>query len=407
MRILHTSDWHLGHRLYGLDRTGEHRAFLEWLLEALDRERADALLICGDVFDSANPPASAQHLLYDFLNRARTRFPRLDILVVAGNHDSPARLDAAAPLAGAARIHLVGALPRLPGGGTDLERALIPLSDAAGVVAAWVLAVPYLRPADLGTGDAHLVARMASIYRELTRAALGRRAPGQALVATGHLFLEGAALSSDSERTIQAGYRAAPGPAFFPAELAYVALGHLHRAQRAFGEPRLRYSGAPIPLAMSERDYTQQVVMVELRGERLERTWPLAVPRHVDLLSIPPEPAPLAQVLLALNTLPRSGEGPPPYLEVRVRLDAPTPWLRQKIEAAAGDAHARLVRIQARAGPPHPGSVQRPEPVELNALSPEDVFARCWAAQRGGPIPAGISAAFRALVARVRQTGPQ
>ncbi|NPC81309.1 exonuclease subunit SbcD, partial [Pyxidicoccus fallax] len=98
MRLLHTSDWHLGHTLYDVSREAEHAAFLDWLLETLEAESVDALLVAGDIFDTANPSAEAQAAWYHFVARARRRLPRLDVVVIGGNHDSAARLDAPDPL---------------------------------------------------------------------------------------------------------------------------------------------------------------------------------------------------------------------------------------------------------------------------------------------------------------------
>ncbi|MFP2913001.1 exonuclease subunit SbcD, partial [Pyxidicoccus sp. 3LFB2] len=148
MRLLHTSDWHLGHTLYDVSREAEHAAFLDWLLETLEAQAVDALLVAGDIFDTANPSADAQAAWYHFVARARRRMPRLDVVVIGGNHDSAARLDAPDPLFAALGVRVVGGLPRTRGE-LELERLLVPLHDAKGRVGAWVAAVPYLRPADL------------------------------------------------------------------------------------------------------------------------------------------------------------------------------------------------------------------------------------------------------------------
>jgi exonuclease SbcD len=111
MKILHTSDWHLGHSLHDHSREAEHQAFLAWLLDTLEVESVDALLICGDVFDNANPAAQSQALWYRFLAEAQHRLPGLDIVVIGGNHDSAARLDAPDPLLRALRVRVVGGLP--------------------------------------------------------------------------------------------------------------------------------------------------------------------------------------------------------------------------------------------------------------------------------------------------------
>ena len=98
MRLLHTADWHLGHSLHRFRRHAEHARFLDWLLDQLEEHAVDALLVAGDVFDTANPPSQALRAWYGFLARARARMPALDIVVIGGNHDSAARLDAPRPL---------------------------------------------------------------------------------------------------------------------------------------------------------------------------------------------------------------------------------------------------------------------------------------------------------------------
>src|SRR4051812_25377233 len=129
MRILHTSDWHLGQLLHEHARTWEHARFLAWLLAMLDEHRVDALLLAGDVYDTANPSAEAEATFFDFLARAREVRPRLDIVVIGGNHDSASRLDAPSPLLDAFRVHVVG--------GHAPARLITPLHDADGRVAAW------------------------------------------------------------------------------------------------------------------------------------------------------------------------------------------------------------------------------------------------------------------------------
>ncbi|MEZ4468455.1 MAG: exonuclease subunit SbcD [bacterium] len=147
MRLIHTSDWHLGHTLREQSRSDEHEAFLAWLLDQL--EGVDALLIAGDVFDSANPTSSAQRRFFRFIAEARRRRPALDVVVIGGNHDSAARLDAPRPLFDHAGVRMVGGLPRRPDRSLDLDRLGVPLHGPDGRVAAWVAAIPFLRPSDL------------------------------------------------------------------------------------------------------------------------------------------------------------------------------------------------------------------------------------------------------------------
>ena len=149
LRVFHTSDWHLGHSLHGLPRDYEHNSFLDWLLDTLENRQADALLIAGDLFDSANPSAAAQAMLYRFLVAAGQRLPGLQIVAIGGNHDSAARLEAPSPILDALNVHVVGSLRRCSDGSLDPQRLLVPLESKDGSTAAWCAAVPFLRPSDL------------------------------------------------------------------------------------------------------------------------------------------------------------------------------------------------------------------------------------------------------------------
>lgn len=149
MRLLHTSDWHLGQSLHNFDRHYEHQCFLDWLLETIVAEQADALLVAGDVFDNANPSAASQRQLYSFLQQARARAPQLDIVVIAGNHDSPGRLEAPGPLLEVHGTTVIGYPHRDADGAIAMERMLVPLTGKDGKVGAWVLAVPFLRHGDV------------------------------------------------------------------------------------------------------------------------------------------------------------------------------------------------------------------------------------------------------------------
>ncbi len=245
LKLCHTSDWHLGHTLHGHSREYEHRCFLDHLLETLVDRQADALVIAGDVFDTANPPASAQAMFYGFLADARERLPGLDVVIIAGNHDSAARLSAPDPVLRALGVRVVGSVPRLGGGGRapiDAEAMLVPLSDRGGEVAAWVAAVPYLRASDLpvleeGEGVVDAVRR---VYDAVLDAARARRKRDQALIATGHCTMVDTAASADSERAILVGEKNALPVDLFADDVAYVALGHLHLAQAVGGRAHVR-----------------------------------------------------------------------------------------------------------------------------------------------------------------------
>lgn len=414
MRLLHTSDWHLGQSLLDTPRDYEHACFLAWLLDTLVAERIDALLITGDVFEHANPPPAAQRAYYEFLVACRQRLPRLDIVVIGGNHDSPGRLEAPATLLRAFGVTTIGGLPRHPDGTIASEQVLVPLHDQSGAIAAWVAAVPYLRRADLASfgsdlPDSRLSAAVRSVYAEVLELARARRTPDQALLATGHCYMVGGTTSTDSERRIQFGNQALPLD-IFPRDVAYVALGHLHLSQRVLDNEHVRYAGSPIPLSLIEKDYRHQVLVIELAGAQLRAIREVPVPRAVDILVVPAVHAPLAQVLPLLRALPPAPEGAPaearPFLEVRVTREGNSASLRQDIESALSEsgAFARLLRISF---PPREAGVvealgDQSWATSLRELDPREVFQRCY--RKSHPsidedqVPAPLQALFDELL---------
>ena len=410
MKLIHTADWHLGQTFHGQERHAEHRAFLAWLLDTLTARRADALLVAGDIFDVVNPSLAAQELLYDFIVAAHERLPHLDMVLIAGNHDSGNRVELPAPLMRRLRTHALGRVSWLDDGRLDAERLLVPLTDAAGETRAWCLALPFLRPAEVTgaalasrddgePGDAadanDYVAGIARVHRQLIAAAEARRQPGQALVAMSHAHLHGAAVSEASERPIVIGGEESISAALFPPTIAYVALGHLHRAQQV-GEARIRYSGSPLPLDFSEVAYPHQVVEVALDGEALAATETISVPRPVAMHRI--GPATLETVLTELEALASDPALPKeqwPWLEVRVELDAPIPDLRARVEAALADKALRLLRLERRL-PTVKGEASATR-ADLESLGPRRLFERTWEARWGEPPGADVLADFDLL----------
>ncbi|MCA9548201.1 MAG: exonuclease SbcCD subunit D C-terminal domain-containing protein, partial [Myxococcales bacterium] len=368
-------------------------------------ERPDSLLVAGDIYDSANPPASAQAMFYRFLSAARRLRPDLDLVVIGGNHDSAARLDAPHPLLEAIGVHLVGGLPRR-GADVDVERLLCPLTDARGAVRGWAVAMPFLRPADLprlADAEDPLVAGVAARYAQALEAARARRKPGQALVALGHCFMGGGRTSDRSERKVLGGNQHALPVDVFPDDVAYVALGHLHLAQAVGGQDRVRYCGSPLPLSMAEAKYPHQVLQVTLSGAELVAVDALPTPRPVPFLRLPEEgPLPLDRVEARLRALPDAPAHQPgwkrPFLEVRVQLEGPTPDLRRRVEAALVGKGTRLVRLEATRGGDGT-SLADPDPdARLTQLEPEAVFRRRWARDHDGDPPAHLLQAFHSLI---------
>ncbi len=415
MRLLHTSDWHLGQTLHNFDRTYEHQRFLDWLLETIVAEQVDALLIAGDIFDNANPSAASQRQLYRFLQQARARSPQLDIVVVAGNHDSPGRLEAPGPLLEAHGTRVVGHVVRKADGAIDLERMVVPLTGRDGEVQAWCVAVPFLRPGDVpridapaseGEGeDGHPVidaylSGIALLYQQAYQLARSRCVNGEAVLAMGHCHMVGGDASPDSERRILIGGTEALPASMFDPGIAYAALGHLHLAQKVGKQEHLRYCGSPLPLSFAEIGYQHQVLRIDLEGGKAGAVVPLHVPRAVDLLRVPPQPAPLKEVIAELVglDLPDAPLHEQPYLEVRVLLEGPEPSLRAQVEAALEGKPVRLAKIEPSRKVVTAGVDTALSLDQLAQLQPDDIFRRLWQQRFGDDAPADQMAAFAELL---------
>lgn len=414
LRFFHTADWHLGQQFHGFDRDAEHARFLDWLLAQLVERRPDALVVSGDIFDSISPPASAQRRYYQFLARARAAYPALQIVLTAGNHDSATRLEAPSDLLADLGIHVVGTIPRRPDGSVDPTRLLIPLRSAAGPVEALVLAVPFLRPSDVpaidGARDPYLEG-IREFHRRLVADATALRDaqfPGAALVALGHCHLTGAEESRESERCLVIGGSEALGTDAYPAELVYVALGHLHKPQ-SLDDGRIRYSGSPIPLSFSERRYVHRVLEVAVADGRLSAVTDLPIPRTVSLQRIPESGAlPLPEILPQLAELPAASTAPTtdhPFLEVQILDDGPDPTRRRQVDDALRDKAARLTRIQLVRPEPTPGAESNQPAArvgsiaDVQSLDPVALMASAHRERHGTDPSAGLERALRELVA--------
>ncbi|MFT3694277.1 MAG: exonuclease SbcCD subunit D C-terminal domain-containing protein [Kofleriaceae bacterium] len=388
MRLLHTSDWHLGHTLKDVTREYEHQAFLTWLLEQVRVEAPDVTVITGDIFDSATPPASAERMWFEWLAAARRLRPDMDIVAIAGNHDSPARLGAAAAVLRELGVHVVGSLPR-NGEELDLDRILIPVRG--GIVAA----VPFLRPIDVGDGEDPL----ADIYKVVVEEGLRRRGSG-ALVVLGHLYATGADPSLLSERRISIGGQESASLRMFPPEIDYVALGHMHRAQR-IARDTIRYAGAPIALALDEASYPHQILIADLPGQ----VRAIRVPQQIDIVRIPARgAASLEEALDAIGKLPArlAGEDPVrPYLDLMIALDKPEPRLRTIIEQALEGKRPRLVQLRVEATGSGAALGDRIAK-RLAELDPRDVFLQLWSRDHAEVPSPAVVAAFDRLLAEVR-----
>lgn len=256
MRILHTSDWHLGRQFHGLSLDEDHDHILVQILAVIDDERPDVVIIAGDVFDRANPPQSAITRLSQFLTKVRAASDAA-IVIIAGNHDSAAQIGAMGVLADGGAAIVRGPLD-------EDERPLV-VSDAHGPVAISALPFAFEYAARLCFDDDG-IGCPADVIRAQLASARKHVAEGMRWVVVAHAFVDGAA-TSESERPLTrmvGGIETVSAAAFEGAH--YVALGHLHRPQPV-GLDHIRYSGAPLAFGFDEEGQQKSVSLIDLAAD--------------------------------------------------------------------------------------------------------------------------------------------
>jgi DNA repair protein SbcD/Mre11 len=412
MRILHTADWHIGQLFHEYDRTYEHNHFLDWLVKTLLEEKIDILLISGDVFDLSNPSAASVKLFYTFLNRAVKANPDVQIIITAGNHDSAYRLESPKPLLESSNIHIIGLVEKDEEGNIDYEKLAIPLKDNSGAIKAWCLAIPFLRLGDypvITDAENPYAAGVAALYAEAYAHIDAKKQANQPVICMGHLHAQQAEITDmdKAERLIMGGVECISAAAFHE-DIKYVALGHIHKAQRIGGKDHIRYCGSPIPMSFSELNYKHQVIVFDLNEEVISNLKAVEIPIAVSLKRVPSVHSSLAEVINTLQQLPATGTNPhvAPYLEVRVLLDGPEPGLRHKIETAVVGKDVRLAKIDAK----YPIATDQDSAAgtgvqdNLHELQPDDVFAKVYQSRYNSPVPAELLLLFNQVTQEVAQT---
>ena len=379
LRLLHTSDWHIGRTLYGRKRYEEFESFLTWLAETIQQNEIDALLVAGDVFDTSAPSNRAQELYYRFLCRVAASSCR-HVIVVAGNHDSPSFLNAPKELLKALDVHVVGSATSSPG---DEVLVLLNEQDAPELI---VCAVPYLRDRDIRVAEAgesvedkerKLIDGICTHYAgvaalaEQKREELGGDIP---IVAMGHLFTAGGqTVDDDGVRELYIGSLAHVTAGIFPASFDYLALGHLHVPQKVNSSETIRYSGSPLPMGFGEAKQQKSVCQVEFHSTAASVRM-IDVPVFQKLERVKGDWDGIRGRILELSATGSQGWLEVGYDGIEVIGD-----LRERLEAAISGTQMEILRIKNnRIIDRVLGQIHEEE--TLDDLNVNDVFERCLAA---------------------------
>ncbi len=400
MRVLHTSDWHLGSSLAGKKRYDEEEAFLDWLIGVISRDGIDALIIAGDIFDTGTPSNRALELYYRFLGRVGRTCCR-HVVVTAGNHDSPSLLTAPRELLSALDIHVVGSIPM-----TVDEEVFIFTSDD-GKPALIVCAVPYLRDRDVRTAEAgesieekrnRLLTGISDHYRDVCDAAemhrnlIGDNIP---IIATGHLFASGGnTVADDGVRDLSIGNLLQVSATAFPSCIDYLALGHLHQPQLVAGESTRRYSGSPFLMGFGESDRDKEVLIVEVSPERPVCVTPVIVPRIRDLVQIHGDVDLVSDKLTELIF-----SGRPSWVEILLTDYGVGPSIREQLSRIVDGSKVEIQKVKID---PRTVSISSINQESLEELNPDEVFRRCMdAAEEPEENRNELFAAYREVISGI------
>lgn len=375
MRILHSSDWHLGQHFMGKTRQTEHQAFLAWLIEQVQTYAVDAVLVVGDIFDTGAPPSYARELYNHFI--VELRQSGAELLVLGGNHDSVAMLGESKTLLAQLNTRVI------PSVCAELNEQVLVLHTRAGQPGAILCAIPFIRPRDVLFSQAgesaqakqqNLQSAIQQHYQQLYALACARRdelGGTLPIIATGHLTTVGAS-ASESVREIYVGsLEAFPTSAFPPA--AYIALGHIHRPQKVGGLEHIRYCGSPIPLSFDEAKQQKEVLLVDVNNDGLQHVTALPVPRFQPLLSLRGS---LNELPAAIVEAAAQGtEQAPVWLEVLVTADDYLSDLQPRLQALCEGLPVEVLRIRRERGAAVAGLTSTSRET-LAELSVSDVFAQ-------------------------------
>lgn len=405
MRILHTSDWHLGQHFMGKSRAAEHQALIDWLLEQVAAQAVDAVLIAGDIFDTGAPPSYARALYSQLV--ARLHAAGVALLLLGGNHDSVSVLDDSRALLACLNTTLIAAVG-------DAATHVVALPARDGQPGCIVCALPFIRARDVVQSQAGQSAQekqqalqgaIQATYQQVYVQAQALQAQLQAqtgrmlpIIATGHLTTVGAS-SNESVREIYVGaLEAFPTNAFPAAD--YIALGHIHKPQKVGGLEHIRYSGSPIALGFDEARQAKQVLLVDLGSPGLEAVTALPVPVFQPMAAVNASLAALPALLQAAAQPGRRER--PVWLEVTVQDDDYLKDLAGRVEALLQDLPLELLRIKRQRGAVDAQLVGAGHE-SLDELTPEQVFARRLAQETLTPeLQAALGERYSAVLAQVR-----
>lgn len=371
MKILHTADWHLGHRLHEHGQHEEQQLFLDWLIALIDEEKIDVLLVSGDIYDTGVPSTQSQKMYYDFLiNLQQTHCS--EVVITGGNHDAPGTINAPKELLAALSVRVIGKATE------DIADEIFHLT--VGEEEVIIAAVPYLRDQDIrravqGESFDEITGRykkaLVNHYQAAADHCLSISESKAPLIAMGHLFAVGGSIS-DSEQHIYVGNLGHIGADDFPETFDYIALGHLHKPQIVGGRDHIRYSGSPVMLSFSETGYEKQILILETDKNQLKEIRSVAVPVFRELFRIS---GTVEECIGRMQNIAIDENTLTPWVELTLKIEQQTVVDQGKLHEIAADNQMEVLKVVMK----NPRNLQGLEQLLADAptvkdLSPIEVF---------------------------------
>ena len=387
MRILHTSDWHIGHRLYEQPRIEEHHQFLDWLLAKIKEKEVDVLLVAGDIFDTALPSSEATDLYYRFLFQLYDE-TSAHAVITAGNHDSPMNLAAPQEFLRMGRIHVLGLA-------SEPAECVVTLPSENPSVA--IAAVPYLSESELSHISFETEPERSERYRErlreLYRRCVEYMPSGLPKILMGHLFVHGGQVG-DSERNIQIGGATAMRISDFPHDVTYVALGHLHRPHAISGTSYpVQYSGSPLPLRFNEASYRKKVYLLDIPTSGDVGVEEIEIPIFKELHTVTGD---IEEIRLTAV----SSEWNEGYIQVHLKLDRPEVGISDQIREMFHQHGGEVLSIEVELA----AQTDRQEiPIE-EMHQPTEIFERFYTERFDAPPDELMMLTFNELLQLVEES---
>lgn len=379
MRFLHTGDWHLGRTIRGQSRQPEFERVLDEVARVAIDRRVDVMIVAGDVFDSFSPPAEAERLLYDTLGRVLREGTQ--IVVIAGNHDNTARMDALSGVLKMVNIHTVGSLPK------EVADAVLRLPSRDAAESATIVALPWVPEryaiefADLSGPQEEARSRYQSAVESTIRRACAAFDVGSINILAAHVLIAGSVIGEgSSERKLHIGHNFAVNAASLPTAAQYIALGHVHKPQEMAAPAKSYYAGSLLQLDFGEGGQEKSVNVVEIVPKRPPKIEPVPITggRQLRTLTIPYDDLPS-----------HAGKYGDDYLRVIVQIDRPVLSLFEQVR--------ELLPNAIDVTPERTDAPAEPAPTQRSGLAPHELLARYYAEKHGGAIRPELVAAFNEL----------